>query len=336
MTVATFTQPDMTTQLGTEYKSNIDGGFAVLAEMGQDAAPHQAATPNLTVLVDPLKIIKADGTLVSQNQQTIAFTAPTTNPRISRLVIDMLTGVASAVHGAEAVSPTAPAIPAGSFPCAQVALSVGQTQITNANITDERTAFANYDARYDARYASLSGDNVFTGTNTFTNIGRILDRDVIQAEVVNTTVETTVYSFSIPGGTLGTNRAIRLQANGDYLNDSGAAQTLQVLVKFGGTTISNPGTISFNAAPSRRGVTVDLLLTAANATGAQVSRTLTMFGDLQSSNVAAPSASFVRLNANPTIAINTTVDQTLAIAVTHSAASANISYRQSFVVLELV
>lgn len=163
MPVSTLTQPDYPTQLGTTYPSNLDAAINVLAQMGQDAAPHAASTPNLTVLIDALKIIKADGTLVEQSQQSIAFIAPTVNPRIDRIVIDMLTLVASRVAGTEAASPVAPAIPAGKLPCAQVSLTVGITQITNALITDERTAFVNY----DARYASIR-QTVSTKTSAYT------------------------------------------------------------------------------------------------------------------------------------------------------------------------
>lgn len=167
MPVSTFTQPDYPVNLGTTYPSNIDAAINVLAQMGQDAAPHAASTPNLTVLIDALKIIKADGTLVSVAQQTATFVAPVTNPRIDRIVIDALTGIYSIIAGTEAASPTAPAITAGKLPCAQVALSVGITQITNALITDERTAFVNYDARYAPTLATpqtASGTSIdFTG-----------------------------------------------------------------------------------------------------------------------------------------------------------------------------
>lgn len=142
MTVAKFVQPDYPTQTGTAYPSNIDAAVKVLSEMGQDFAPHAADTPDLTVKIDAGKSIKADGTLVEQPQQSIAFTAPTANPRIDRIVLDPLTLVASRVEGTEAASPAVPAIPAGKLPCAQASLSVGQTQITNADITDERTCFA--------------------------------------------------------------------------------------------------------------------------------------------------------------------------------------------------
>ena len=162
MTVSTFTQPDYTNQLGSTYPTNIDSCVNVLAQIGQDFAPHAAATPNLTVLIDAGKIIKADGTLVSQAQQTATFVAPAANPRIDRIVIDMLTGAYSIIAGTEAASPTAPAITAGKLPCAQVSLTVAQTQITNANITDERTALVS--APQITTYTA-------TGTDTYTVSG---------------------------------------------------------------------------------------------------------------------------------------------------------------------
>lgn len=165
MTVSTFTQPSYPDQLGTTYPTNIDSCVNVLAQIGQDFAPHAAATPNLTVLIDAGKIIKADGTLVEQAQQTATFVAPAANPRIDRIVIDMLTGVYSIIAGTEAASPTAPAITAGKLPCAQVSLTVGQTQITNANITDERTAFVS-DPQVTYHTA--------TGTDTYTVSGLTL------------------------------------------------------------------------------------------------------------------------------------------------------------------
>lgn len=159
----TLTQPNNTTQSGSVYKAAIDDSVAVLAEIGQDFAPHQSTVADLNVLVDAGKGIKADGTLVEQSQQSIAFTAPTVNPRIDRIVVDMVSFVASRVAGTEAASPVAPAIPPGKFSNSKVSLTVGQTQITNINITDERTTFVNYDARY-----ASTGKTVSTKTSAYT------------------------------------------------------------------------------------------------------------------------------------------------------------------------
>ena len=71
-------------------------------------------------------------------QTTGTLTAPTTDPRIDRVVIDNTTGVVSVITGVEAASPVPPALTAGKLPVCQVALAVSQTQILNADITDER------------------------------------------------------------------------------------------------------------------------------------------------------------------------------------------------------
>ncbi len=71
-------------------------------------------------------------------QVTGTFSAPITNPRIDRIVVDRMTGVLSVVTGTEATSPNPPAIPTGKAPVAQVLLRTSSTAITNDMITDER------------------------------------------------------------------------------------------------------------------------------------------------------------------------------------------------------
>lgn len=67
------------------------------------------------------------------------ITAPSVNPRIDRVVLDIVTGLASIIAGVEAVSPVPPAIPNGKLPIAQIALATSTTVIGNSLITDERT-----------------------------------------------------------------------------------------------------------------------------------------------------------------------------------------------------
>lgn len=138
MTVATFNQNDFTLQDAATYKAALDGNIAVLAKLAASFAPHEQPTPNLTVAVDGgLKFLTGALSLVAA-QSTSAITAPASNPRIDRVVIDRTSGAVSVVTGTEAVSPTAPAIPAGKLPICQVLLQTTSTSITNSMITDER------------------------------------------------------------------------------------------------------------------------------------------------------------------------------------------------------
>lgn len=141
MTVATFTQPDFTTQDAATYKSSLDASIAVMAQVGGMFACHQShpSTPNMTVKVDAGRLF-AGGAVTSVAQQTSGtITAPVGNPRIDRVCIHSSTGVAVVVTGTAAGSPTAPAIPAGYLPCAQIALTTSTTAITDGIITDERS-----------------------------------------------------------------------------------------------------------------------------------------------------------------------------------------------------
>lgn len=124
-----------------EYKDNIDKTLRVHDEVAGNFAPHEAATPAMTIVLDAGKIQNGTTLTVVAQQTTTTITAPVTNPRIDRIVIDSTTGVYSIVAGTEAVSPVAPAIPADKISVAQVYLVVSQTSILNADITDERALF---------------------------------------------------------------------------------------------------------------------------------------------------------------------------------------------------
>ncbi|MGY9005954.1 MAG: hypothetical protein ACKVJQ_07655 [Alphaproteobacteria bacterium] len=122
----------------TQYPSQVDSNFDVADRLSWAFAPHEQATPDMMVGLEPGAIF--DGTTLTElaAQNRAAMTAPTTNPRIDRIIIDQATGVIAVVTGTEAASPTVPAIPTDKLPVAQVRLETTTTAITNADITDER------------------------------------------------------------------------------------------------------------------------------------------------------------------------------------------------------
>jgi microcystin-dependent protein len=139
MTVSTFIQPDYTTQSGTAYPLNIDAAFAALLRMAGSFAPHEQASPNMTVRLDAGHIFAGGGTLTEvAAQSTGAITAPATNPRKDIVYVDRSTGVVGVATGAEAASPADPAIPAGKAPIARVNLATSTTVIANSILDDIR------------------------------------------------------------------------------------------------------------------------------------------------------------------------------------------------------
>jgi hypothetical protein len=148
MTVSTFTQPDNTTQTGSAYKTAIDGAIHVHHRVAGAFACHQQDgnspdAPDMTVVVDAGALVRAGLVpLEIAQQSTSAMTAPSGNPRRDIVYIDNSTGAVGVATGAEAVSPSDPAVPAGKTAVARVRLTVGMTEITNADIDDLRVSGA--------------------------------------------------------------------------------------------------------------------------------------------------------------------------------------------------
>lgn len=140
MTTSTFEQPNYTANLNsTSYPLSIDAAIAVMARVAASFAPHEQATPNMTVRVDAGSIpaVGAKPTEVSaQNSATI--TAPSVNPRQDIIYIDKTSGAVGVATGAESASPSDPSVPSGKIVVARVNLAVGQTEIVNADIDDLR------------------------------------------------------------------------------------------------------------------------------------------------------------------------------------------------------
>lgn len=159
MTVGTWSQPNFETQYGTEYKTNIDNCFRVATRYADSFAPHEQSTPNMTVRLDAGFLWTNEGLVEVAAQNTPTITAPTSNPRIDRVVINNTTGAVSVITGTESATPQPPAIPSGTYPVAQIYLVPETTYITNQIITDERIFFGGA--------GSSSGIQVFTASGTW-------------------------------------------------------------------------------------------------------------------------------------------------------------------------
>jgi hypothetical protein len=146
VTVARFVQPNYTTQAAAAYKANIDAAFAVNRRIAGAFAPHQVYSgspqPDLAVELDAGYVWSGTTMLEVAAQSVSGFTIPTAGQhRIDRVVVNVLTGVATRVAGTAVTgSPTAtpPAIPTGTLPVCQVLITSADTTITDSMITDER------------------------------------------------------------------------------------------------------------------------------------------------------------------------------------------------------
>jgi len=160
-----------------------------------------------------------------------------------------------------------------------------------------------------------------------------LDRQVTTADVSNSTSETAIYSFSVPGGNLSTNGQLILSLIGDYLNDTGGGSTLTINVKYGATTIGafSLGSIAQNA--GRRSLQVDCMISAANATNAERSRCRVSLGAVATATGTGAAPGVTQEAVHNSITEDSTVAKTLQVTVTHGTISSNISGRALGVLL---
>ncbi len=143
----------------------LDDAVNVLKRIGGAFAPHEQNPPVMTVRLDAGQLFDSSGPTLTEvpAQNTALITAPTSNPRIDRVVIDESTGAVSVITGTESTTPTPPAISSGKIPICQVRLNTGATSIINDDITDERPAGIGIQAATSGTVTSVDSGTGLTG-----------------------------------------------------------------------------------------------------------------------------------------------------------------------------
>ena len=119
-----FKQPNFTSQQPSEVKTNIENSIGAMQRIGEMFNVYEQDTPDMTVGVAAGHILKGNSlTEVAATAATGTITAPTTNPRIDRVTLNLDDSTIVVTSGAENASPVAPAIPNGHVPLAQIALT---------------------------------------------------------------------------------------------------------------------------------------------------------------------------------------------------------------------
>jgi hypothetical protein len=156
----------------------------------------------------------------------------------------------------------------------------------------------------------------------------ILDQVTTPTTMSGTVTETTVYTFSVPGGSLGSDGMLRLTLFGYGQLVSGG---MTYRFKYGGTTFASyGGDDAFDVTSPHE---IRFQLAALGATNSQVGRATILVSNSASPNGLASGASGVARGAG---GVDSTVNQTLAVTVEQTVASASNNFTIEYAVLELL
>jgi hypothetical protein len=201
------------------------------------------------------------------------------------------------------------------------ALRLGDTSTNNTG----SIKFANNDFQgFDGSvWRSLTGTT--TGSTQIT-YSKTLDTNVTPVTVSNTVTPTTVYSYVVPGGTLGTNKVLRVTLQGTYQNTSGT-RGLAFTIIYGGVTYVTRTSATFATSPTPGGFNTVVYLSANGSTQVQTA------SFEASMHTAGGTAAW---GGAGTSTVNSNIDQTLTIQSTFSSATAVMSLTRTFANVELV
>jgi hypothetical protein len=172
--------------------------------------------------------------------------------------------------------------------------------------------------------------------DNFKAVQRLLNRDVTQQESSNTTSEVTIYTFAVPANTLGTDKVLRLEVQGDLLNNTGATVTWTIRVKWGGTTIASFAPTNVTTSAARRAWWLSVKLAAGNATNVQRAMTRIDLSEAHANGTVTGPNLHTVLGRHDALAVDSTAQQTLEVTVQHSAAGLNYSTIMQAATLELL
>jgi hypothetical protein len=172
--------------------------------------------------------------------------------------------------------------------------------------------------------------------------GHVLARAGQATIFSNSTAEQTLFTHTIPGGLLRTDRALRLTTLVRYLNNTGASRTFTLRIKFGTTTLYDDVSTAWSSSTQDRPIMLRLTLANTGASNAQemafhldspaigtITSTTAGLGDL----ATTPYALYFGGGSSTE---DTTTDRTLTVTLQASNASTSHTATRRHATLELL
>lgn len=167
-----------------------------------------------------------------------------------------------------------------------------------------------------------------SGVPTWSSDPITLTKTASDLQVISTTTETTLFTYTVPGGIMGSDRMLRLYGFGDMQDND--ATVISVRVKWGGSTIFTSNTQPGDASTRPWYLELDV----ANQAAAQQY----LLGQLiyGASSAGIDSNRVVDGLGISSATKNTASDQVLAVTVQYDSSTANSWFRRRYFVLQLI
>lgn len=145
--------------------------------------------------------------------------------------------------------------------------------------------------------------------------------------VVNSTTQTVLATFTVPGGRLKAGDVLRFIAWGDEINSSGSAVNKRWRFKIGATTVLDTNNVSYGNAAGRRQWFLDLEIVVESTTAERVGGNHAGSAAIGSTETFPISATTLGFIGSGTAAEDLTVDKAFAYTMTMGTASASADVR---------
>jgi hypothetical protein len=185
----------------------------------------------------------------------------------------------------------------------------------------------------------LRGDGTFAAPSLASGVA-VLDKEMSEILVQSTVNETTIFTYNIAGGTLGSTGKLRLEIAGNYYNNTGYVAYLTIRIKLDSTVIYNEITGDLPDSTIYRAIDFRIYLTANNSTTSQklgghlsigYPGTVTAgVGDLSSDE------GVIHSPIRGTSSLDMSSSRTLSVTVQHDYSSVNQRFYRDSATLELL
>ena len=159
--------------------------------------------------------------------------------------------------------------------------------------------------------------------------------------VENTTSETDLWTYLVPGNQLGTLNALHIRLIGSLFNNSGGTVTFTLRWKFGATTLFSDTYPTLAASATRRPLDYDFILAANNSVSAQVSGGYMMLSVATAAttgtgDIATDEQQGIAPIECATSSVDSTSDQTVKLTLQMSSASTSAEIFIGYAYVELI